>query len=291
MDSRELSEVRQMNRRVLVTGLTIALMVTVGCTSVQKGCATGGLIGGAAGAGVGHYLTTAGGGPGALVGLGVGAATGAVAAEHYYGSENSEEIATAQETIDQLSGELQASETELAHMASALEKEKAQQKALLEAYEKARQDRKTLSANMPDNIQVVSDGETVTFTILSEVLFGSGRAELTKEGKGTLNQAARAIRTNFPDALIEVRGHTDSVPIRYSGYKSNWELSCARSLSVLHCLVEAGGFKTSSFTVVGCADTRPVASNDTADGRKKNRRAEIVVRPPGARVADVSELR
>ncbi len=280
-----------MERRMLVMGLGIALIVTVGCTSVQKGCATGGLVGSAAGAGVGHYLTTAGGGPGALVGLGLGAATGAIAAEHYYGSETSEELAAAQETMDQLSGELQAKDAQLADMTSAVEREKAQQKALMEAYDKEHQDLKTLSANMPGNIQVVSDGDTVTFTILSEVLFDSGRAELTDEGKGTLQQAARAIRTDFPDALIEVRGHTDSVPIRYSGYKSNWELSCARALAVVHFLAEAGDFKPGNLTVVGCADTRPVASNDNSDGRRKNRRAEIVVRPKGAQVAEASELR
>lgn len=280
-----------MARGIVLTVMLACLIAVAGCTTVQKGSAVGAAAGGAAGAGVGHYMSSMGGGPGAAIGLGVGAATGAIAAEYYYGSDEGEDLAAAQETVDRLSDELQQKDAQLSDVAVTLEKEKAQQKALLEAYNKARQEHKTLAANVPANVQVVSDGDTVTFTILSEVLFDSGATELTKEGKAALREAAQAIRRDFPGALVEVRGHTDNVPIRYSPFKSNWELSCTRALAVLHYLIESEGFKPEHLTAVGCADTRPVGPNATPKGRSKNRRAEIVVRPNGVRVAQLTLAR
>ena len=214
-----------MARKVLLAGLMAGLVAVAGCTNVQKGSVVGGAGGGVVGAGIGHRITSLGGGPGALVGLGIGATAGAIASEHYYGSDDSEEMGAAQESVARLSNELQAKDVQLDEMAVALEKERSQQKALLQAYEQAR-DVQTLSATTSSDVEVVSDGDTVTFTILSEVLFDSGAVELTKEGKAALKRAGEAIRAEFPDSTVEVRGHTDNVPIRYSPHKSNWELSC-----------------------------------------------------------------
>jgi chemotaxis protein MotB len=123
--------------------------------------------------------------------------------------------------------------------------------------------------------------------MLAEVLFDSGEADLTSDGKSIMRKAAAHIRQEFPDAQIEVRGHTDNVPIRYSPYKSNWDLSCARAVSVVRHLIESEGFTADKLMATGCGDTRPVASNNSAAGRRKNRRAEIIVRPQGVEVAKV----
>jgi len=271
-----------MSRQSLTAVLVVGLVVAFGCTTVQKGTAAGGAGGAAAGATVGHYVASVGSGPGALAGLGLGAAAGAIAADRYYGPEQTGEAVADEETINELTRQLNARDTKMVELESAIEREKAQQKALLQAYEKARSEQpKPLQANVPagvpSSIEVTAQGDAVTFTILSEVLFASGKADLSREGKAALDAAARSIRAQYPAAAIEVKGHTDNVPIRYSGYKSNWDLSVARALSVVRYMTQAHGFDPSRFKTTGCGETRPVASNKTEAGRRKNRRAEIVV--------------
>jgi chemotaxis protein MotB len=287
-----LLEEAQMVRRVLMVGLAVGLMAAAGCTPVQKGSTVGAVAGSGVGAAVGHSATSVGSGPGALAGLAIGAVGGAIAADYYYGPEETGDLAAANQTIEDLTSQLRAKDAQLAEASAAAEGERAQQRALLQAYDKARQDQKVATAAVPSNVQVTSDGETVTFTVLSGVLFASGKAELSKEGKATLKQTAAVIRAQYPGAQIEVRGHTDNEPIRYSSFKSNWDLSCARAVAVVHYMTETESFDAAQFTTVGYADARPVASNGTPEGRQKNRRAEIVVRPTkNVDVASVEALK
>jgi len=280
-----------MDRTVWISGLIVVLMVVSGCTPVQKSSVAGGAIGSAAGAGIGHTISALGSGPGALIGLGLGAAGGAIAAESYYGSDDSESLAAAQTALERLSNEVKAKDAKIQEMTAALEKEKAQQKALLEAYDKARTQSPQLAAQTVSRGRPGATDSAVTFTILSEVLFKSGAADVTAEGKAALHKAALTIRKDYPNARIEVRGHTDNVPIRYSPYKSNWELSMARALAVVHYLIESEGFRADQLTAVGCGETRPVASNSTAAGRRRNRRAEIVVYPQPVQIAEANSYR
>jgi flagellar motor protein MotB len=280
-----------MARRMLTVVLALGAMGIASCTSVQKGSAAGGAIGGAAGAGIGHYATGLGGVPGGIMGLGLGAAAGAIASESVYGPEETGEDVAAGEQIQELASELEAKDSELQKLKVALQKEEAQQKALLEAYEKARTDPAALQTVMPAGVEVSSDAGKVTFSILSEVLFQSGKTELTAAGKKALRETAAVIRKQYPDASVEVRGHTDNVPIRYSPYKSNWELSCSRALTVVHHLIESESFKANRLAAVGCGETQPVATNSTAQGRRKNRRAELVVLMQGMRVAETKPSR
>jgi len=280
-----------MAREALIAMLVVAMLGTLGCTSVQKGSAAGGAAGAAAGAGVGHYLTSLGGVPGGLIGLGLGAAGGAIAAESMYEPQDLAVTAELDDTVAALSSELAAKNAELQNMQLALEKEKAQQKALLQAYEKAQTGSVPLQTQAPAGVQISANGNEVTFTILSEVMFQSGKANLTAAGKKALQESARMIRKQYPNAVIEVRGHTDNVPIRYSPYKSNWELSCSRALSVVHYLIETQGFSARKLAAVGCGDSQPVASNSTAEGRRKNRRAELVVMLSRPQMADIKTSR
>jgi chemotaxis protein MotB len=118
----------------------------------------------------------------------------------------------------------------------------------------------------------------VAVTLLGEVLFDSGQAALNAKGLAALKHAASVIRNKFPDKHIEIQGHTDSVPIKKSKYRSNWELSAERSLSVLHYLIDKEKFSASGLSVAAYADTKPVASNKSADGRRQNRRAVLVIK-------------
>lgn len=79
------------------------------------------------------------------------------------------------------------------------------------------------------------------------------------------------------DGVIRISGHTDNLPISTLRFRSNWELASARSVSVLHELLEYEGLDPARFVVAGYGDTRPVASNDSSSDRAKNRRVDIAI--------------
>lgn len=115
--------------------------------------------------------------------------------------------------------------------------------------------------------------------ILSDsILFDSGKAELKNDALPVLDKVISIIKSEVPEKNIGISGHTDNVPITHSSWKSNWELSTARSTNVLHYL-EENGVPAAKLSATGYGEYRPVASNDTAAGRSKNRRVEIVILP------------
>ena len=81
-----------------------------------------------------------------------------------------------------------------------------------------------------------------------------------------------------PDVMGIIEGHTDNQPIKYSGWKSNWELSAHRALSVLHHLKDTG-IAPERLSAIGYGEYRPVASNQSTQGQQLNRRVEIVILP------------
>jgi len=119
----------------------------------------------------------------------------------------------------------------------------------------------------------------LVLTFLAEVFFGSGKAEVRPQGKEVLDKVAKVLKEDVPDSPVAIEGHTDSDPIKHSDWKSNWELSTARALAVLHYFIDEGGVAPDKLSAVGYGEYRPVASNETADGKKKNRRVEIVILP------------
>jgi chemotaxis protein MotB len=123
----------------------------------------------------------------------------------------------------------------------------------------------------------------------SAILFPSGRARLSSEGKEAIAQVA-GILSGISDRNFQVIGHTDDVPIRRNKrFKSNWELSSARSVAVVKHLIN-NGMPATHVSAAGYADTQPAASNDTADGKAQNRRIEIVLQPNLDELPDLSAL-
>lgn len=116
----------------------------------------------------------------------------------------------------------------------------------------------------------------LVITIVDSVLFDSGKAKLRPESFRTLDEVAKVCRKNVADREIGIEGHTDDQPIKYSGWKSNWELSLARATSVLHYLEEKG-ISPERLSATGFGEFRPIASNQATEGRQQNRRVEIVV--------------
>jgi chemotaxis protein MotB len=125
-------------------------------------------------------------------------------------------------------------------------------------------------------LNMAEKGLVITF--VAEVLFNSGKAEIREDSKPILDKVARILKEEVSDNNIGVEGHTDNVPIKHSGWDSNWELSAQRALSVLYYL-ESEGVNPKRLSAIGHGPYKPVASNDTEKGRQLNRRVEIVVLP------------
>jgi chemotaxis protein MotB len=105
--------------------------------------------------------------------------------------------------------------------------------------------------------------------------FDSGSAALLEEGQAPLGRIARIL--NAKGFQIRVEGHTDNVPIHTLQFKSNWELSTARATQVVTLLTGRYGLDPEQISVAGYSEYRPVASNETEEGRKTNRRVDLVV--------------
>ncbi len=113
----------------------------------------------------------------------------------------------------------------------------------------------------------------MTITIDDPVMFESGNAGLRPKAYPILTRVASLAR-GWPNT-IRIEGHTDSDPIRTEKFPSNWELSTARALSILHFFQDDAGFNPRNLVAIGRGEFDPVAFNDTPENKAKNRRIEI----------------
>jgi type VI secretion system protein ImpK len=123
-------------------------------------------------------------------------------------------------------------------------------------------------------VEVFDRGRDVVVLLRGEGLFESGSAEVRPRFLPTIDRIGRALEDR--PGTVRVVGHSDNVPISTARFPSNWELSRARAASVAREMAREMS-DTSRIQVDGLADTQPIASNDTADGRRRNRRIEIIV--------------
>ncbi len=169
-----------------------------------------------------------------------------------------------------------------------LKKENRQLRLQLESYESA-----LAEANMRTNeapaettqyaeldalgIPYGQRGANFVISLPNEITFASGRADLTAQGKSALQAVARTLGGDYGSGFYWIEGHTDADPIKKSKWGSNRELSFARAMAVLHYLVEDCEVSDEQCVVAGHGQYRPVAGNDSKEGKAKNRRVEIVV--------------
>jgi len=133
-------------------------------------------------------------------------------------------------------------------------------------------------------------GDKLTLALSSGELFGIGRVTMTAAGNSLVKRIGVALRKFRPES-VEVAGHTDSIPVKYNPrrpFKDNAELSQARAENAGKALVK-GGLGVDRVRAVGYADARPIATNDTEEGRSKNRRVEIVVTQSPQPIASTGE--
>lgn len=123
-------------------------------------------------------------------------------------------------------------------------------------------------------IELRMDGNQIEVSMTARMLFESGDARLSPQATNALRQVAQSLlRIRNP---IQVEGHTDNVPISNLLYPSNWELSAARAASVVHFL-QGQGIEPSRLAAVGMGEFRPIADNDTEQGRARNRRVTLKI--------------
>jgi chemotaxis protein MotB len=126
-------------------------------------------------------------------------------------------------------------------------------------------------------LEISERGLVITF--MSEVFFDSGKDIIREDGKDSIRKVAEVLNRDVPNSNFAIEGHTDTQLIKYSKWKSNWELSSARALAVLHYFVDECSVAPTRLSANGYGEFRPVAPNDTNENMQKNRRVEIVILP------------
>ena len=203
---------------------------------------------------------------------------------------NAAQIAKEREQLRQEQSGLTASLEEERQHLKAEEAERArleqERKAKEEEIARLTRTQQELSKSLQDeiakgNITIQQVRDRLTINMVDRVLFDSGKAEIKPAGVKVLKQVADVLKT-VTDKQIRIEGHTDNVPIStklQDRFKTNWELSTARATTVVRFLIDHGGVDRQYLSAVGYAETRPIASNDSEEGRVSNRRIEIVLYP------------
>tara|TARA_B100000676_G_scaffold104616_1_gene104413 strand:+ start:363 stop:1385 length:1023 start_codon:yes stop_codon:yes gene_type:complete len=124
--------------------------------------------------------------------------------------------------------------------------------------------------------EIERDGDQIIIRLGQQDSFSSGSAELRGQFAQTLNRVGTAIQS--VGGTIRVEGHTDDVPVSFNDrYRSNWDLSSARSSAVANYIIDNTSLEPGRISVSGFADSKPIGDNSTPDGRARNRRIEVIV--------------
>ena len=183
-------------------------------------------------------------------------------------------------TLEESKALLEQQQNELRQQIQALEQQKVQ---LLSSSQETQAQYDALVRNLTEELekgqlQVRRYQNMLTVDVAEQMFFASGEASLKESGKQVLAKVADALKA-YDDKVIRVVGHTDNVPIGKAYQKvfpSNWELSAARATTVVRYLQELG-LPPERMIAAGRAEYAPIASNDTAEGRRQNRRIEITL--------------
>ena len=159
-------------------------------------------------------------------------------------------------------------------------------KEIEETREHARRLRMALKKEIADgSVSIQTEGMKVIVHIMENASFDSGYADVRPEFMPVLEEISTLIDNN--SGQVTVSGHTDNVPISNERFRSNWELSTSRAVSVTHEILKRADIDPERVMVTGHADTQPRAPNDTPENRGKNRRVDISI----VRGQEIDELR
>jgi len=138
-------------------------------------------------------------------------------------------------------------------------------------------------------VEIKASREGLIVSLREIGFYESGSANLRPSSKQAIDRLAAILRAH--DESLRIEGHTDNVPIHNAHFDSNWELSTARAADLIKLFITHYHFDPARLSAAGYAQYRPVASNDTAEGRARNRRVDIVVLNPTSpdRAVEVAE--
>ncbi|MCI5065128.1 OmpA family protein [bacterium] len=125
------------------------------------------------------------------------------------------------------------------------------------------------------DLSVETEGNKVIIRVAEDASFPPGSSENYQQFDEIINKISKVVKDSPGKVVVE--GHTDNIPIESTQFRSNWDLSASRAVTVVHGLINATGLPVERFQVRGMADTKPLASNATAAGRAKNRRVEVIL--------------
>ncbi len=183
----------------------------------------------------------------------------------------------------------QALQNELAQARRTIEDDRAAQakaQARVDAFRGMLEQLAAMIAHRELDVRVVRN--RMVLQLPESVLFRSNDARVLPGGKALLDRVAEVLKS-VDRREFEIAGHTDSLPIRYGAFHSNWELSSARALGVMLYL-QKRGVPAARLSASAHADTQPIADESTPAGRQKNRRIEIVMLPNLEELPDLSTL-
>ena len=138
--------------------------------------------------------------------------------------------------------------------------------------------KRSLSDINDEDIKVEVRGGLVHVSISDQLLFASGSSKINPKANAVLGKIATVLN-DHKDLQVLVEGHTDNVPMHTECIEDNWDLSVKRATSVVRSLSNQHSISPSRLTAAGRANYVPLADNDTAAGRSKNRRTEIIIQP------------
>ncbi|MBX3129241.1 MAG: OmpA family protein [Polyangiaceae bacterium] len=227
-----------------------------------------------------------------------------LAAQRQAHTKCEQDFATALQEVDDLKTKLRERGISLDNLSASLEQ---QNKALEEYRRRAEQLdqirkrfdllRSKLQKLTQLGLKVEVRDNRMLIQLPGDVLFDSGRDKLKKDGEDILRQVAEVVRNDadLASRVFQVAGHTDSKPLVGGAFRDNWGLSAMRARSVLVFLTGStesggGGLNTKNWSAAGYAETHPVESNDTDEGRQRNRRVELVVLPNVEEMLNLNSL-
>jgi chemotaxis protein MotB len=180
--------------------------------------------------------------------------------------------------LRQKTADLEAENTKLKENVAELKKKEAEVQSESNTYKQLTQEMKGEIAKGQITISELKG--KLTLDVVDKILFASGQSEVTKEGLAVLQRVIDILK-NVKDKTIRIEGHTDNVKIKgalVKQYPTNWELSAARSINVAKYL-QLQGIDPTLLSATAFGEYKPIAGNDTPEGRAKNRRIAIILLP------------
>ncbi|MBG0916330.1 flagellar motor protein MotB [Exiguobacterium sp. SRB7LM] len=137
---------------------------------------------------------------------------------------------------------------------------------------------------LESQIKATINSSGLVLTIQDRALFNLGEATLDADARNVAQNISQILEKAGKREIV-VSGHTDNIPINTARFPSNWELSSARATAFMRGLLENDALNPAQFTLASYGEFKPIATNDTEEGRSKNRRVEVLIKP----LVDLSE--